>query len=83
MNLNFAQVINYVTNGKTLDIPIKCPDIIKVIMTECWHQGMNERISFVEILNKLETFVNQHFLSVSYYHNVYKPCDVQTTSSAD
>eukprot|EP00049_Salpingoeca_infusionum_P023142 m.10570 g.10570 ORF g.10570 m.10570 type:complete len:654 (+) comp5587_c0_seq1:251-2212(+) len=49
-----AMVIDRVAKGYRMDRPDRCPEHVYQIMQECWHQDVEGRPPFVDVLQSLE-----------------------------
>lgn len=63
------QVLEFVISRGKLKRPPDCTDLTFEIMDECWHWRPNDRPTFGDIVEKLESHVGQDFKIVSYYFN--------------
>jgi len=51
------EVTKYVIDGGRLDKPSNCPDEIWALLIECWYEERDERPTFAQISDKLETII--------------------------
>ncbi|CAF0831769.1 unnamed protein product [Brachionus calyciflorus] len=63
------QVMEYIKNGGTLHIPIKCPLEMRNLMMSCWNKLSEKRPSFEEIFNYL-VLIYQDKLNLDKNNNV-------------
>jgi len=52
-----------------LPIPSYCPTPLKTIMEACWNNKPSKRVTFMKAVGSLESFVDEEFTRVSYYHS--------------
>ena len=59
--LSNDEVLNFVKNRRTMEIPRNCPEIIATLMQDCWAYEPEDRPSFVDICKRLQEFANDEF----------------------
>lgn len=64
--LTNEEVLNMVRNGRTMEIPINCPELIAQIMANCWRFDPHDRPSFIDISRMLLDFANDEFRKNSF-----------------
>ncbi|KAK3802519.1 hypothetical protein RRG08_033179 [Elysia crispata] len=65
--LSNDQVIKFITDGSTMDMPENCPVEMAYLMKRCWAKRIKHRPTFKEILAYLLPHLNPRFEKVSYY----------------
>lgn len=55
------EVMAYVLDGYTLDLPIFCPDVLAAIVKLCWNWTPSQRPRFLKIVKTLDVFLDDSF----------------------
>lgn len=61
------QVMSYVKEGKKMQRPENCPDILYDLMCECWEDYPNNRPTFLDICKRMLPNASEHFRMNSFY----------------
>merc|ERR1711997_1367989 len=59
--LSNDEVLNFVKNRRTMEIPRNCPELIATLMHDCWAYEPEDRPTFVEICKRLQDYANDEF----------------------
>lgn len=59
--LSNDEVLNWVKNHRTMEIPLNCPELIATLMRNCWAFNADDRPSFVQICQQLLEYANDEF----------------------
>ncbi len=59
--LSNDEVLNFVKNRRTMEIPRKCPEMIANLMKRCWEYDPDDRPTFVRICQDLLEHANEEF----------------------
>ncbi|GFO40985.1 tyrosine-protein kinase receptor [Plakobranchus ocellatus] len=65
--LSNDQVIKFIIDGSTMDMPERCPEEMAYLMRRCWAKRIKNRPTFKEIIAYLLPHLNARFEKVSYY----------------
>jgi len=73
--LSNDEVLNFVKNRRTMEIPRNCPDLIATLMQDCWAYEAEDRPTFVDICKRLLDYANEEFQRNSFITSaLYKRC---------
>ncbi|EFA02828.2 insulin-like receptor isoform X1 [Tribolium castaneum] len=64
--LGAEEVLQFVTSGRTLDMPPQCSDLLHKIMSACWKWRPNDRPTFFSIVDELVNHVGEDFRLVAF-----------------
>ncbi|KAG5878068.1 hypothetical protein JTB14_031503 [Gonioctena quinquepunctata] len=67
--LSNEQVLRFTISKGRLERPPECSDLLYEIMRQCWNWQPNDRPTFWDIVEHLESHVSQDFLLVSFIHS--------------
>ena len=75
LGLSNDEVLNFVKNRRTMEIPRNCPDLIATLMQDCWAYEAEDRPTFVDICKRLLDYANDEFQRNSFITSaLYKRC---------
>ncbi|XP_046861497.1 insulin receptor-like [Xenia sp. Carnegie-2017] len=63
------EVMRFVLDGNTMEIPSSFPKNLTEIILSCWEYKDKNRLSFFSIVEKLERFLSIEFTERSFYHD--------------
>uniref|UniRef100_UPI00358E5829 insulin receptor-like n=1 Tax=Myxine glutinosa TaxID=7769 RepID=UPI00358E5829 len=63
------QVLRFVVDGGTLSFPVGCADKLTRLMSMCWKNDPKMRPTFLEILESLESELDNSFKQISFFHS--------------
>lgn len=67
--LGHEEVLQFVTSGRTLEMPPQCSDLLYKIMSACWKWRPNDRPTFFSIVDELVNHVGEGFRLVAFCYS--------------
>ncbi|XP_067137296.1 insulin-like peptide receptor [Centruroides vittatus] len=80
--LSNEQVLKYVMHGGTMEKPENCPEILYMLMSQCWNRNPLRRPTFIDIIEELLKYVtSSQFQKSSFYFSQSNNQDDNDTAS--
>ena len=61
------QLLDYLSDGKRMDMPAKCPLEVYTIMRDCWIHEPEQRPHFITLTERLAKILEKHTTTVLNY----------------
>jgi len=61
------EVMSYVKEGKKMQRPDRCPDVLYDMMSECWESQPSARPTFLDLCKRLSPHASENFIRTAFY----------------